>query len=187
MIVAAKPGISRSARNDRGRRWSLAAGRTGRELLRVDHIPAFSSIASGRLNRAMCILNSIVATLERVHTAGIVVGRSASSPAVWATRGSCSGKAGRKHQASASSAMADGESAPPCASGRESFHRRSDGHARPLARPLKVMRTRQLASWENGTKIPIGVRAFGRKIEKLTVITAHEKWMEWHSEKGRRP
>lgn len=48
-----------------------------------------------------------------------------------------------------------------------------------LARQLKVSHT-AVASWENGTKLPM-VDAFA-KIEKLTGITA-TRWMEWHGRK----
>ena len=53
-----------------------------------------------------------------------------------------------------------------------------------LARQLGVSHT-AVASWENGTKLPM-VDAFA-KIEKLTGISATQ-WMEWHNaSKGASP
>jgi ribosome-binding protein aMBF1 (putative translation factor) len=48
-----------------------------------------------------------------------------------------------------------------------------------LARQLEVSHT-SIASWENGTKLPM-VDAFA-KIEKLTGISATQ-WMAWHNKK----
>lgn len=48
-----------------------------------------------------------------------------------------------------------------------------------LARQLEVSHT-SIASWENGTKLPM-VDAFA-KIEKLTGISATQ-WMAWHDKK----
>ena len=85
-----------------------------------------------------------------------------------------------KRRKKADAALAKWQAANPLRCWREA--QPPEGWTRSLlARQLDMSHT-AVASWENGTKLPM-VDAFA-KIEKLTGISATQ-WMKWHNQKNR--
>src|SRR5687767_12542752 len=95
------------------------------------------------------------------------------------TRSPATKLAGAKPRRRVSRAVVDWQAANPLRRWRET--QPPEGWSRSLlARQLEMSHT-AVASWENGTKLPM-VDAFA-KIEKLTGISATQ-WMEWHNRKS---